>query len=255
MMASRGYVGILNMVQFVIARAYQSLFLKHPVPNLGGIILMEHQSPDLDALSGRDVLAVRVRVHKRRVRDPPRPPVRLCIKALDQQHLLGRQAALVVPAVRVVVPNLQRLAAAGLRLGVDEACGDKVCVGHGVGVRDGEGVALHGRDGPPDVDDLHPALEQLVRLVREVVRHPRERGRVGLVYVHPLDRTPARGLGASVRGQLAADRVVKDEDPGRAGPVADEVGQSGVRGVRSGWGACLRISGTYTSLSSCSVSL
>lgn len=143
---------------------------------LGRIILMEHQSPNLDALPDRDILSVSVRVHERRMRNTPSPPIRLCIKALDQQHLLRSQAALIIPPMRIIMPHLQCLALPRLRLAVDETRRDEVGVGHRVRVRDGEGVPKDGGDGPPHVDDLHPALEQLIRFVWEVVRDPRERG-------------------------------------------------------------------------------
>ena len=208
-----------NIVQFVNPLVHQFLSSQHSIVHSGRVILMKHQSPNLNALPDGDILPVSIRIHKRRMRHPPRPPIRLGIEALDQQHLLGRQATLIIPPVRIIMPHLQRLAPARLRLTVDEARGDEVRVGHRVRVGDGEGVPLDRRDGPPHVDDLHPALEQLVRLVREVVRDPRERGFVGLVYVHALDWAAAGGLGVGVGGRLAADGMVEYEDPGCAGSV------------------------------------
>lgn len=69
------------------------------------------------------------------------------------------------------------------------------------------------------IDDLEPLLQQRLGLVREVVRHAADGGRVGLVDVHALDRA-AEGLdGTAVSGVLglAADGVVEDEDAGGSG--------------------------------------
>lgn len=201
-------------------------------PRLGRIILMENQCPDFNALPDWHVLPISVRVHKRSVWNPPRPPIRLGIKALDQQHLFRSQAALVIPAVGIVVPDLQRLPLPWLRLGVYQTRGDEVGLGDRVRVRDGQGVAEHSRDGPPDVDNLHPPLEQLIRLVREVVRNPRERRRVGLIYVHALDWAPAGGLDAAVGGQLAADGVVEYKDSRCASTGVEGLVSQGARDVQ-----------------------
>lgn len=178
---------------------------------------MEHQRPHFDALPRGHVVAG-ARVHERRVRDASRAAVRLGVEALDEQDLLGREALLVVPAVAVGVAHGEGLA---LARGVDERDGDEVVLADRVRVRDRQRVPLHRRDRPPHVDDLHPALEQLRGLLRrQVVRHARQRRRVRLVDVHAVHR-PAQGYAAVLAGPLvrglAADRVVEDEDLGRAG--------------------------------------
>ena len=75
-------------------------------------------------------------------------------------------------------------------------------------------------DGPvqraPDIDDAVAAAQQLLRLVGEVMPHARLSGGRGLVDVDPGD---GRARGAR-RG--AADGVVEEQDPGRAGDVLQD---------------------------------
>lgn len=180
---------------------------------------MEDQAADLDALT-RGGIGLGARVHERRVRDPPGPSVRLAIKALDQEDLLGSQPLLVVPALRGRMSHRERLA---LARRVDEPDGHELVLAYAVRVGDGERVALHGLDGPPHVDDLHAALEELGGLLGgEVVGHAGERRRVRLVDVDALHRAAQSSGGVRLRAVaavfgLAADRVVEDEDLGRAG--------------------------------------
>lgn len=190
--------------------------LPRPLVPIFGV---EDQAADLDALT-RGGVGLGARVHEGRVRDPPGPPVRLAIEALDQEDLLGRQPLLVVPALGGRVAHRERLA---LARGVDEPDGHELVLADAVGVGDGERVALDGLDGPPHVDDLHAALEELGGLLGgEVVGHAGERGRVRLVDVDALDRAAQSGGGVGLRAVaavlgLAADGVVEDEDLGRAG--------------------------------------
>lgn len=50
------------------------------------VMLMEYQSPNLDALPARHIIS-RQGVLKRSMRHPPRPAINLAIEALDQQNL------------------------------------------------------------------------------------------------------------------------------------------------------------------------
>lgn len=68
--------------------------------------------------------------------------------------------------------------------------------------------------------------------------------------MYSLDWTPAGGLSITVRGQLTADGVVEYENSGCAGPVLVRF----VSWWSQMWGVWASL-GTYTSLSSCSVSL
>jgi hypothetical protein len=78
----------------------------------------------------------------------------------------------------------------GIRLAsavrVNQLHNHQVLVVNTASLRDGQRVALHGLDGAPDIDDLDASLEQLVRFVRKMVRHARERGGIRLVDMHTL---------------------------------------------------------------------
>lgn len=175
---------------------------------------MEDQGPHLDALAGRDVVPG-PGVGEGGVGHAAGAAVGLGVEALDEQDLLGREPALVVPAVAVGVPDRERLP---LAVRVDEGDGDEVGLGDRVRVGDGERVPEHRPDRPPHVDDLHAALEELGRLLgRQVVRDARERGRVRLVDVHTVHGAPPRPVAVPLVRGLPPDRVVEDEDLGRAG--------------------------------------
>ena len=68
---------------------------------------MENQRPNLYTLPHIRILIFLI--HKRRMRHPPRPPVDLTIKTLDQQHLLRRLPMQIPPFVSLIRPHRQRL--------------------------------------------------------------------------------------------------------------------------------------------------
>lgn len=114
---------------------------------------MENQSPNLNALSRLPMLSLRI--DKSRMRHPPRSPIRLRIKALNQHHLVRSLAIRIVPLMR-------RARFYGIQLPyairVDERHPDEIAVRDGVGVGDGQWVLVYGLDGSPYIDDLDPAL-------------------------------------------------------------------------------------------------
>lgn len=67
--------------------------------------------------------------------DAARAPVRLRVEALDQQHLLRREFALVVPSMRWRVAHREGLA---LAVRVDERDRDELVFADGVRVCDGK---------------------------------------------------------------------------------------------------------------------
>lgn len=171
-------------------------------------MLVEDKRSDLDALSRRHVIT-RTTIDEGRMRHSPGAPVRLGVKALDENDLLRSEAILEVPLVGVGVLDRKRRPVA--TTGVNERDGDEIILVDRVGFSHGQWVAQHRLDGAPNVDDLHPALEQLVGLVGEVVRDAAQGRFVRLVNVHAVDRAPELG-GRSGIGVRAADGVVKDED-------------------------------------------
>ena len=85
---------------------------------------MKHQCPNLDTLPRLPLDCLRI--HKRRMRHPPRPPIKLAIKTLDQHHLLGRLTVDIIPFMVLVRPDSQRLAPA---VRIDEGDGHEVGFG------------------------------------------------------------------------------------------------------------------------------
>jgi hypothetical protein len=201
---------------------------------------VKHQRSDLNALPVR--LIHRALIHKRRMRHPSRPPIDLGVKTLDQQHLARRLPVQEVPLVALVRLHRVRLAPS---IWVDQSDRNQVRVRDGVGVGDSQGVFEDGADGPPHVDDLHTAFEQVVCFGGEVVRDAIERGSVRLVDMHAPDGA-AEGVAAAGCG--AADGVIEDEDFGRAGAVG-RVSMDQVELWQEGNEV------TYASFNSCSVSL
>lgn len=144
---------------------------------------IEHQSPDLNTLSR--LLLFRPWNRKRRVRHPARPPIRLGLEALEDGHHLRRLVASVVEPDRRV--RLDEARFANL-VRIDHLDGEEVGVGDGPRVRHGQRVSTDGAQGPPDIDDLVPALQERVRFGREVLLDSLPGREVGLVDVHALDR-------------------------------------------------------------------
>lgn len=93
----------------------------------------------------------------------------------------------------------------------------KIRIWHGTGFGNSQGVSLDHLDGPPHVDDLHAALEELVSLVGEVMGHAGESCAVGLVDVDALDWTSECAALGVVVWRLVTDSVVEDEDSRGAG--------------------------------------
>ena len=172
------------------------------------LVLVKYQRPNLNTLPRLPLR--RLGICKRGMRHPPRPPINLAIKTLDQHHLLGRLAIGVIPLVLLVRPDGQCLASA---VWVDEGDGDEVGFRYRMRVRDGKGVFEDWLDGSPDIDNLVAGFEELVCFRGKVVWDTALGGRVGLVDVHAV-HGPAEGgggSGASVIGGTA-DGVVEDED-------------------------------------------
>ena len=82
---------------------------------------MEHQSSNLNTLP--TLLILRLRVHERRMRHPPRSPVELAIIALDQHHLLRCLTIQVIPFMLLIRSHSQRLT---LAIRVDESDRHKI---------------------------------------------------------------------------------------------------------------------------------
>lgn len=179
------------------------------------LILMKNKCPHLNTLPPRRI-SWRRRIHKRRMRDPPCPPILLAIKTLDQKHLLRLQPALVEPAVGRAVADVVRLAAP---VGMHELDHDEVRLRHRRRLGHGQRVALDRLDGPPHVDDLHAAAQEPVGVLGEVVRDAGEGRVVGLVDVDPLDGAIDAGVAGWMGRVWAADGVVEDEYAGCAGAV------------------------------------
>lgn len=134
---------------------------------------MEDQAANLDTLARGGVRLVGG-ISKGRVRDTSGATIRLAVEALDQEDFLRRQPLLVVPALARRVAHPERLA---LAVRVDQPDGHEFFLAHAVRVGYGQGIPLDRLDGSPDIDDLHPALEELGGFLGgKVVRHARERG-------------------------------------------------------------------------------
>lgn len=145
---------------------------------------MEHQRSNLNTLPR--LLAYRLRIYKGGMRHPPRPPVKLRIKTLDQHDLLRRLAVDIIPSVLCVGTHSQRLAPS---VGIDEPDRNKVSIGHRKRVSYREWVFVDCLDGSPDVYYLVACLEQVFGFVWEVVRHAVFGGGVRLVDMHAVDGT------------------------------------------------------------------
>jgi hypothetical protein len=105
-----------------------------------------------------------------------------------------------------------------LTIRVDQADSYQVLVLHSARFRDRQRISLHGLDRPPDVDDLHTALQELVRLFWKMVRDAGERRFIGLVNVYAIHWTTktecSSGFCRVGVGSRPTDSVVKDENSG-----------------------------------------
>ena len=166
---------------------------------------MKHQSPNLNTLP--PTLPLRLRIHKRRMRHPPRTPINLRIKTLNQRNQLRRLRIAIIPLNPRVRLNSIRLA---LAVRVDELDADEVALRNRVCVGHGERVFQDCFYGSPYVYYLVSALKQLWGFAGQVVADPVLGCGVGLVDVYALDW--AAELICAFVVARAADCVVEDED-------------------------------------------
>jgi hypothetical protein len=105
-----------------------------------------------------------------------------------------------------------------LTIRIDQTDSHQVLVLHSVRFCDRQRISLHGLDRPPDVDDLHTALQELVRLFWKMVWDAGERRFIGLVNVYAVHWPAKTDCSSSLRkigiGSRATNSVVKDEDSG-----------------------------------------
>lgn len=148
------------------------------------IVWMEHQRPNLNAFPWLPVLSSRI--HKGRMRHPPSPSVRLGIKTLDQCDLIRSLAIQKVPPMLLIRPNSKSLPHS---IRVYELHRHQVAVRYCPGVCNTEWIFEDGFDGPPDVDNLIAALEELIGFFGEVVAYAVDSSFIGLVNVDALHRT------------------------------------------------------------------
>ncbi len=191
------------------------------VNQLRHIILMKNQRPNLNALPLH--LPLIPPIHKRTMRRPPRPPVRLRIKTLYQQTLLRTLLMQIVPPMPLPGPNRHRLDHA---IRINKLLRHKIAIWDGICVRDGEGVFPDGFDRTPDVNDLEAGFEEAGGEEGEVAVDA-----FGGVFVRQID-VDAADRGAEVKGAWAvggaADGVVEGEDSGGAGGGFQDVCDLGV---------------------------
>lgn len=83
-------------------------------------------------------------------------------------------------------------------------------------------VAEDGLDWTPDIDDLKPFTQELIRLVRQVIAHPLARCLVRLVNVDAAYGTTESSVRSTVILATAANCVVKDVDAMGSGPGSDQ---------------------------------
>jgi hypothetical protein len=112
--------------------------------------------------------------------------------------------------------NRIRLASA---IRVDQFHDHQILVVDTARFRNGQRVALNSFDGAPHIDDLDTSLEQLLRFVRKMVRHARQRSRIRLVDMHALNRAAQFSITSfRTRRWRATDSVIEDEDARCASP-------------------------------------
>src|SRR5215469_1910927 len=183
----------------------------------GGV---EDEGADLDALT-RTRIHRRRRVGERGVRHKARRNVGLRVGDLQQQRLVAPHLRYVVPLVRWVVFH---------RIGFTDAVTVNQVRRHEIVGSDGAGIADRerrilqwGEQRAPQVDDLHAALQQFLRLVWQQVANPLRAGISRMVDMHPGGRL-ARSAGRAVlySGNAAALQVVEDEDATGGGHLLDD---------------------------------
>lgn len=142
---------------------------------------MEDQRPHFNTLSIS--LMFRLGVNKGSMGHTASPSIKLRIKALDKRDQVWSLGIAVIPLDVRIRSHVVRLA---LAVGIDKLNRHKVTIGYRVRIRDSQRVLQDGLDRTPDVDDLVSALEELGRIVGEVIGDSALGCFVGLVYVHSL---------------------------------------------------------------------
>lgn len=172
---------------------------------------MKNQRANLNTLPPR--LTLRLRIHKRRMRHTPSPPIRLRIKTFNQRHQIRSLSIAIIPLdirIRLHTISLTR------PVRVNESDGNQIAVRDGMCVSNGQGIFENCLDRSPDVDDLVSPFQEFGCLVRKMVGDAVLGCRIGLIDVYALYGS-AEGIcrGAVFRG--TANSVVEDEDFGCTG--------------------------------------
>jgi hypothetical protein len=99
-------------------------------------------------------------------------------------------------------------------VGIDQVGADEIARLHGLAVQHRERrVTQRSADRPPQIDHLDPALQELVRLIRQMFAHAVRAGQFRLVDMDTrggLPRTGAAHIGSTL--DALADGMVKDND-------------------------------------------
>ena len=189
-------------------------------------LLVEHQRPQLDTLTWRGVRRRR-RIDERRVRSEPRPAVGGGIVALQQQRFIGRHFREIEPAMIGIVRNGIGFATP---VGIDQIGGDEIVGSNRPAIAHGQRrIAQRPPYRPPQIDDLHAALKELIRLVWQMLANAVWARRHGLIDVDSccrLSRTPAAQIGRAF--DALADGMVEDDDTIRLQRRPDEGFRCGV---------------------------
>lgn len=125
---------------------------------------MENQSADLNTLSCG--MPLRIRVHERSMGYTPGAAILLGIEALDESHHVRCLAISKIPLVSRIGLDRVRLA---LAIRIYQLGANKIAIGDGMSVCDGQGTLIDRLNGTPDVDYLVSAIQKLVSFVRKVV--------------------------------------------------------------------------------------
>lgn len=102
------------------AQLPKSITTPHPIPSQ--LLPIKHQTPNLNTLP-RLRIPFMPRINNSRMRNPPRPSIRLRIKTLNEQRLIRSLRILEIPPMRFVRFHRERLP---LAIGIDEFLDDEV---------------------------------------------------------------------------------------------------------------------------------
>lgn len=140
----------------------------------------------------------------------------LAVEAFEEQALVARHAAQVVPLLALVVRDGGRLADVTTRIAMLD--GDEIALFEGGARREAQRHRLDRLlvERAPDVDDAEAPLEKRLGLVAHVPVHALLGRVLGLVDVHEL-----HGLAVGV-GRGAAHRVVEQEHPAASRDVVEQ---------------------------------